>query len=145
MEWSQFGMKWPVWNGEPVWDELTEMAPFHGNPRQNNPVDEMSPFHPPALMPAGHKNRQALHRTGFGLKMMKKQPLPCQTCAAKAPPVLTPGGHKNRQAPRPPPGPCKMIPRYAGPTELTWTYLGPASQKPTKSNIRATWHNKPAR
>ena len=60
MEWSQFGMKWPSWNGmEPVWDELAEMALFHGNPRQNNPVDEMSPFHPPALMPAGNKNRQA--------------------------------------------------------------------------------------
>ena len=100
-------MKLPIWNGmEPVWDELAEMALFHGNPRQNNPVDEMSPFHPPALMPAGHKNRQALHRTGFGPKMMKKQPLPCQTCAAKAPPALTPGGHKNRQAPRP--GPADM-------------------------------------
>ena len=39
-------MKWPLWNEmEPVWDELAEMALFHGNPRQNNPVDEMSPFH----------------------------------------------------------------------------------------------------
>ena len=95
---------------------MDEISLSHGNPRQNNPVDEMSPFHPPALMPAGHKNRQALHRTGFGPKMMKKQPLPCQTCAAKAPPALTPGGHKNRQAPRPGPGPCKMIPRYVGPT-----------------------------
>ena len=30
---------------EPVWDELAEMALFHGNPRQNNPVDEMFPLH----------------------------------------------------------------------------------------------------
>ena len=52
-----------------------EMALFHGNPQQNNPVVEMSPFHPPALMPAGHKIRQALHRTGFGPKMMKKNSL----------------------------------------------------------------------
>ena len=98
MEWSQFGMKWPLWNEmEPVWDELAEMALFHGNPRQNNPVMWMKCllFTPPALMPGGHKNRQALHRTGFGPKMMKKQPLPCQTCAANAPPALTPGGHKN--------------------------------------------------
>ena len=28
--------------------------------------------------------------------------------------------------------------RCVGPTWLTWTYRGPASQKPTKSNIRAT-------
>ena len=51
---------------------MDEISLSHGNPRQNNPVDEMSPFHPPALMPAGHKNRQALHRTGFGPKMVKK-------------------------------------------------------------------------
>ena len=70
-------------------------------------------FTPPALMPAGHKNRQALHRTGFGPKMLKKQPSPCEACAAKTPPALTHGGHKNRQAPRPGPGPCKMIP-YLG-------------------------------
>ena len=99
--------------GSIPWMKFPFLMGIHG---KNNPVDEMSPFHPPALMPAGHKNRQALHRTGFGPKMVKKQPLPCQTCAAKAPPALTPGGHKNRQAPRPGPGPCKMIPRYVGPT-----------------------------
>ena len=68
---------------------------------EENPLDEMAPFHLPALMPAGHKNRQAYPRTGFGPEMSKKRPLPCQTCAAKAPPALTPGGHKNRQALRP--------------------------------------------
>ena len=95
-------MKWPLWNEmEPVWDELAEIALFHGNPRQNNLWMKCLLFTPPALTPAGHKNRQTLHRKGFGPKMMKKQPLPCQTCAAKAPPALEPGGHKNRQAPRP--------------------------------------------
>ena len=110
-------MKWPFWNEMgPVWDELAEMA--MGTHGKTILWMKCLLFTPPALMPAGHKNRQALHRTGFGPKMMKKQPtLPCQTCAAKAPPVLTPGGgHKNRQAPRPGPGPCKIIPRYVGPT-----------------------------
>ena len=67
MEWSQFGMKWPLWNEmEPVWDELAEMALFHGNPRQNTPVDEMSPFHTACAYARRALNRQALHRTGFG-------------------------------------------------------------------------------
>ena len=113
MEWSQFGMKWPIWNGmEPVWDELAEMALFHGNPRQNNPVDEMSLlFTCLRLCQLGIRTGRPFIEQVLGPKWWKKQPLPCQTCAAKAPPALTPGGHKNRQAPRPGPGPCKMIPR----------------------------------
>ena len=107
-------MKWPLWNEmEPVGMNWLKWPFFMGTHGKTILWMKCLLFTPPALTPAGHKNRQALHRTGFGPKMMKKQPLPCQTCAAKAPPALTPGGHKNRQAPRPGPGPCKMIP-YLG-------------------------------
>ena len=61
------GMANLEWNGA-VWDELVEMALFHWNPRQNNTVDEMSPFHPPAFMPAGHKNSRPFIEQVLGLK-----------------------------------------------------------------------------
>ena len=34
-------MKWPLWNEmEPVWDELAEMALFHGKPFLNKEVGD---------------------------------------------------------------------------------------------------------
>ena len=44
---------------------------FSRKSKEENPLDEMVPFNLPALMPAGHKNRQAHPRTGFGPEMLK--------------------------------------------------------------------------
>ena len=75
MEWSQFGMKWPLWN---EWSQSRmnwlKWPFFMGTHGKTIPWIKCLLFTPPALTPAGHKNRQALHRTGFGPKMMKKQP-----------------------------------------------------------------------
>ena len=78
------------WNGSFSWKS-----------KEENPLDETVPFNLPALMPAGHKNRQAHPRTGFGPEMIKKAAITLPNLCAKAPPALTPSGHKNRQALRP--------------------------------------------
>ena len=103
MKWSQSGMNWLKW---PF---------FMGTHGKTILWMKCLLFTPSALTPAGHKNRQALHRTGFGPKMMKKQPLPCQTCAAKAPPALTPGIRTGRH-----PGLDQALARWF----RTWDYLG---------------------
>ena len=87
MKWSQSGMNWLKW---PF---------FMGTHGKTILWMKCLLFTPPALMPAGHKNRQALHRTGFGPKMMKKQPLPAKPALPKPRLRLRPAGIRTGRHP----------------------------------------------
>ena len=104
MKWSQSGMNWLKW---PF---------FMGTHGKTILWMKCLLFTPPVLTSAGHKNRQALHRKGFGPKMRKKNLYPAKPALPKPRLRLHPAGIRTGRHP----GLDQALPRWF----RTRDYLG---------------------